>query len=151
MEEKARTILTKVKYATLATASAEGKPWNSPVFCTYDDAWNIYWQSSPESVHSKNIMQSGRVFIVVYDSTSDEGEGVYLQCTALVLSDEAEIRHALYLLGERRGEPYARTDKFQARGPQRIFRATPQAVWVNDADKDEDGDFVRDYRVEVQL
>lgn len=147
--DKAKTILMSVKYATLATVTADGAPWNSPVFCAYDESLNVYWSSTPDAVHSVNIMRNEKVFIVVYNSASDEGEGVYLECSAEVLKGKAEIRRALELLGERRGESFRHIEKFMAPGPQRIFKATPQKIWMNDADKDTDGDFIRDYRVPV--
>lgn len=150
MEEKAKAILERIKYVTLATVGEDGSPWNSPVFFAYDDDFNIYWSSTPGAAHSQNINRTQQTFIVIYDSTSEAGEGVYLQCTASMLEDKSQIERALTLLGNRRGMPFTHSEKFIS-GPQRIFRAMPLQVWMNDADKDADGDFIRDYRLSINL
>jgi hypothetical protein len=74
-DDKARSILDRLYYATLSTVDPNGNPWNSPVYCAY----NVYWGSHVESQHSQNIRANGKVFIVVYDSTVQpgDGEGVY--------------------------------------------------------------------------
>lgn len=140
-----------VVYATLATVDDAGNPWNSPVYYAFDDNLHMYWTSNPSSVHSRNIQKNGKVFIVVYNSKAPagEGQGGYLQCTAQALTMDEEIRTGLLLLGARRGKPFEQIDKFKAAGPQRVFKATPLRCWINDADQDADGDFIRDYLVEV--
>ncbi len=35
------------------------------VFFAYDEQGNIYWSSHPDSVHSQNIADNGRAFIVI--------------------------------------------------------------------------------------
>lgn len=151
--ETARKLLKDIKYATIATADPGGKPWNTPVFCAYDAHSNIYWSSHPGSSHSQNIAASGKVFIVIYNSTAKEGEGVglYIEATAHALTDEVEVRQGLELLGERRGEPFLHPEKFMEDGPQRIYKAVPLTCWINDADQDDDGDFIEDFRVEVAI
>jgi general stress protein 26 len=73
-------ILKNIRYATIATASKDGKPWNSPVAFYMDHELNIYWSSDKNSQHSQNIRANNEVFIVIYDSTVQEaeGEGVYI-------------------------------------------------------------------------
>jgi nitroimidazol reductase NimA-like FMN-containing flavoprotein (pyridoxamine 5'-phosphate oxidase superfamily) len=148
---QARQVLETIQYATVATADSQGNPWNSPVLCAHDDRGRIYWSSHPDSVHSKNIQNSGKVFIVMYNSKAGEGEGLglYIDAVAEVVVDKKEIALALELLGERRGKPFSHPEKFSDNGLQRIYRATPLKWWVNDADQDSDGDFIRDFRIEV--
>lgn len=150
--ETTREILAPIPYATLAT-TADSSPWNTPVFYAHDGDLNIYWSSSPRSVHSANIQTNGKVFMVIYDSTAREGEGVgvYIEASASVVEDEDEIRRALDLLGARRKRRFEHPEKFLGNGPQRIYRATPIRIWTNDADQDADGDFIRDYRVQVDI
>lgn len=144
-------ILENTQYATIATSNAEGKPWNTPVFFAYDEDGCIYWSSHPESVHSKNIAANPRAFIVVYNSKAAEGEGVglYVDSTVEMLIDASRISTALTTLGKRRGRSFEYPEKFIGEGPQRIYKATPQKMWLNNAVKDADGDFIRDYRDEV--
>ena len=79
-----------------------------------------------------------------------EGQGLYLETSVTMLSELDEINNALDLLGKRRGKPFGFVEKFTGNGSQRIYKATPEKMWINDADQDADGDFIRDYRIEVQ-
>ena len=72
-----------------------------------------------------------------------------MNVTAEMVVDKKEIVLALELLGKRRGKPFTHPEKFSGNGAQRIYRATPKRWWVNDADQDDDGDFIRDFRIEV--
>jgi hypothetical protein len=36
-------------------------------------------------------------------------------------------------------------------GPQRIYKAKPLQLWTNDAHQDADGDFVEDFRIEIDI
>lgn len=60
--KRVKKILQTIKYATIATASKNGKPWNSPVAHIYDDQLNIYWFSDKESQHSQNVRKNENVF-----------------------------------------------------------------------------------------
>ncbi len=67
-----------------------------------------------------------------------------------MIEDEQEIKSALSLLGERRNKPFLHSEKFSHEGSQRIYKAVPTKWWINGAAKDEDGDFIKDYRTEVK-
>ena len=144
-------ILENIQYATIATSNMDGKPWNTPVFFAYDKSGCIYWSSHPESMHSKNIAANPGAFIVVYNSNAAEGEGVGLYIDTLVemLDDTSQISVALDMLGKRRGKPFEHPEKFISEGSQRIYKATPQRMWLNNATKDADGDFIKDFREEI--
>ncbi len=146
-------ILDSIQYATIATSDIDGNPWNTPVFCVADQDNNIYWSSHPGSEHSKNITASHKAFIVIYNSKATEGEGVglYVQASASELKSNDEIEFALDLLGARRGKPFLHIEKFLPGGQQRIYKATPIKAWLNDAHQDTDGDFIKDYRITVDI
>lgn len=148
----AEKLLDTIQYATIATSGIGGEPWNTPVFCAHD-GYTIYWSSHPDAVHSKNIANTHKAFIAIYNSKAQEGEGVglYLRAAVRILEGEEEIAHALDLLGKRRGKPFSHPEKFIDGGPQRIYEATPVHAWINDADQDADGDFIKDYRIELEL
>jgi nitroimidazol reductase NimA-like FMN-containing flavoprotein (pyridoxamine 5'-phosphate oxidase superfamily) len=152
-EATARQILKDIQYATLATVSSTGNPWNTPVFYAYDSDGCIYWSSHPQSVHSQNIAQTGKVFIVIYNSKASEGEGVgvYIDAAVEMIENVSEIEDALKLLSERSGNPFEHPEKFVENDSQRLYKATPKSCWINDARKDKDGDFIEDYRVAVNL
>lgn len=125
--ESAVKILTSINHMTLATVCADGSPWNTPVSPTPSKDLVFRWGSNEESVHSQNVRREPRVFVVIYDSTAPDGlgEGVYMQGIAEEL-DEKE-------------------------GSLRMYRFTPQKVWINDEERNEDGSFKRDVRVEIPL
>lgn len=131
MEEKHLTsavkILRELKYMTLATVCADGSPWNSPVAHSPLKELIFYWGSTEDSIHSQNIRRDRRVFVVVYDSTLPEGmgEGVYMRGEAEELDE--------------------------VNGLVRMYRFIPQQIWINDADKDGKGNYLRDFRVELDI
>ncbi len=146
---RAKEILEKVIYATIATASKDGKPWNSPVRYVYDSELNIYWFSDKENQHSKNVRENENVFIVIYDSTVPEGdgEGVYIQAKAYELSNPAEIRAARRI---KKGPYLDAPDDFMGNAIRRVYKAVPEKVWMNDAEV-KNGTFIRDYRIDISL
>lgn len=149
--QRTKEIISKILYITIATASKDGSPWNSPVYSAYDEEYNFFWISSPEAQHSKNIKENNRVFLVIYDSTIAEGtgEGVYIQAKAYELTDEEEITHALqYHYGRKEKSPRPAID-FLGNQPRRIYKAVPEKVWIN-TDKKIESHHV-DGRVEIPL
>lgn len=148
--EKAKKILNNICYATLATVSADGQPWNSPVYCAYDESYNIYWGSHIDSQHTKNIRSNGKAFIVVYDSTIEPGlgEGVYIQAECIELTDEAEIAVAHKLIQDRRPSPYWKLEEVQPDKPVHLFKAIPQKIWMN-GEGQKNGQYI-DIRVEAE-
>jgi len=152
MEEKAKDILQKILYITIATSTKDGKPWNSPVYSAFDEDYNFYWASDYNGQHSKNIKENPNIFLVIYDSTASEGtgEGVYVQAKAYELSDENEILHALEVLDKRVGKTKERNAKvFLGDYPRRVYKAVPEIFWMN-GDGDVNGNYI-DIRMEVKL
>lgn len=148
-QRRAAEIIRQVQYATLATVTPEGTPWNSPVKHEYDSDLNIFWFSDKEGQHSKNVRANGKVFIVIYDSTvpEGEGEGVYIQAEVTELNDPDEISYARRI---KKGPDKDSPDDFMGDAIRRVYKATPQSVWMNDSDEKE-GIFIRDYRVVIDL
>jgi len=70
LQLRARDVVRAIPYLTLATTCEDGSSWNSPVFTAYDASGTFYWESSPQSVHSRNVARTGRAFAVIYDSSS---------------------------------------------------------------------------------
>lgn len=151
--KKAKEIIEKIIYITIATASKNGIPWNSPVYSAFDKDYNFYWASDQNGQHSKNIAENNSVFLVIYDSTAPEGtgEGVYIQAKAHILRDEEEIQKALACLYQRKGQdPHKReVVEFLGDYPRRVYKAVPEKVWIN-GDGDVKGNYI-DIRIEVKL
>ncbi len=135
--EKARKIISDILYITLATSSKDGVPWNSPVYSAYDENYNFFWVSSPESKHSKNIEANNRVAIVIYNSTDPEGtgEGVYILAKGYELSEQDEIGKALKLLYGRKNKPVKPIANFTGDSPRRVYKAVPEKFWMNETEK----------------
>lgn len=149
-DTRARGILSKVIYATLATATPDGAPWNSPVRFHRDPVGNLYWFSARDAQHSRNIAANPRVFIVVFDSTIGEGDGVgvYIEATATECTDPADVAAAL---AAQSGAWILDEAQVSGDAPNRFYRATPVQTWINDEETDGDGNYVRDIRVAVSL
>lgn len=147
--DQAMTILKTIIYATVATASKEGIPWNTPVAHQFDADLNIYWFSDKEGQHSINVRDNANVFIVIYDSTVPEGEGcgVYFQAKAYEVNDPEEIRKARRI---KKGPDMDAPDDFMGAAVRRVYKAIPNRVWMNDAEITS-GRFIRDYRVELPI
>ena len=149
--EKAKAIIAKIMYITIATVSKDGKPWNTPVYSAYDEKFNFFWVSWKENEHSKNIHNSSDVFLVIYDSTMPEGtgEGVYVEAKAYELNDQKEIEHALKYLYSRKSKIPRKAEEFLGDYPRRVYKAISEKFWLN-TDGDINGNYV-DKRVEVDF
>jgi uncharacterized protein YhbP (UPF0306 family) len=154
LEKKAKEIIEKIKYVTIATVSKDGNPWNSPVYSAFDENYNFFWASDQNGQHSKNIEENNNVFLVIYDSTVLEGtgRGVYIKAKAYKLESDEDIRYALrYLDGRvnKKKDPTTRVAEFQNEMPRRVYKAVLEKVWMND-DGEINGHFI-DKRVEIKL
>lgn len=148
---QAKEIIEKIIYITIATVCEDGMPWNTPVYASYDEQYNFFWISTQDSQHSKNIAHSSQVFLVIYDSTVQEGtgRGVYVKARAAELTDEDEITHALkYHYGRKNKSPRPVTD-FMGPASRRVYKAIPEMFWIN-TDEKVDGHHI-DSRVKLDL
>lgn len=150
---QAKDIISKVIYMAVATTSKDNKPWNSPIYFSYDHNYNLYFRSGKDSQHSINIRENNNVFIVIYDSSVEwgEGMGVYIQAKVYELTDEKEIDYALDLLYKRESKYQSKQQarEFLRDNPRRVYKAIPGKVWINQ-ESEINGKFV-DSRVEVDL
>lgn len=149
--QRAKEIIFKIAYITIASVSEDNQPWNTPVFTAYDQNYNFYWGSYRNSQHSKNIRARKEVFLVMYDSTVSpgSGEGVYIKAVAEELEDPQEIVFALKLLRDRHIVPYWRIEQVQGGAPIRLYKATPEKFWMN-GESSVDGNYI-DTRVEIKM
>lgn len=149
--QKARQIISTIRYVAIATADEHGQPWNTPVAAFYfDNDSTLYWASWQENQHSKNIRTNPKVFVVAYDSTPADGRptaGVYMRAEAHELTDRQEVLAAAQVFKD---DPFNPSDGTQYLGdfPRRIYKAVPQEIWLNDDDQMQ-GNFV-DKRIKAE-
>lgn len=124
----ARAIIDRNLYMVLATVSADGAPWASPVFYSTEDGRDLYWVSSPEVTHSRNIAHEPRIGIVLHDSRAPVGTAsplaLYLKATAEELRGE-EALEGLRVIPRpagRGGRPLA-PEEIRPPAPWRVYRA----------------------------
>jgi nitroimidazol reductase NimA-like FMN-containing flavoprotein (pyridoxamine 5'-phosphate oxidase superfamily) len=95
LEAKVRSVIDDNVYMVLGTADETGRPWAAPVFYVADAYRELYWISSPEVTHSRQLARRPEVGIVIFDSRAPLGQGneraVYLAATAAeVAPDDLE-------------------------------------------------------------
>ena len=98
----AHRILDDILYMVLATADEAGRPWASPVYFAHSGYTELFWVSSPEATHSRNIAVRPQVSIVVFDSTVPVGSGqvVYMEAEAGEVPDE-ELERGIAIFSRR--------------------------------------------------
>ncbi|WP_066364879.1 pyridoxamine 5'-phosphate oxidase family protein [Herbidospora mongoliensis] len=97
MWEMVPRLLADSRYLVLATADHQGLPWATPVFFAPHDEDRLYWVSSPDSRHSRNLAERPDVAITVFDSHAPVGgaEALYLEATAGPADDPVAALAAL--------------------------------------------------------
>jgi nitroimidazol reductase NimA-like FMN-containing flavoprotein (pyridoxamine 5'-phosphate oxidase superfamily) len=129
---RAREIIEKVRYITVATVTPDGRPWGTPVFAAYDDRYNFYWKSMADAVHSRNIRENPNIYFTIYDSTAAPGAGSGVYCTAQAaeLSEISEIEKAIMLVYERKHSISRTVGEFLNDSPARMYIARPEKFWL---------------------
>ena len=143
LDAVARSILDANHYMTLGTADADGHPWVSPVFFAAERYHDLYWMSSPEATHSRNLAVRPELSIVAFDSQAPVGTGqaVYMAATAADLSG-ADLEHGLQVYpgeaGRRAGARAVTSEDVLAPARYRLYRARVTSHWVLDPDASPD-------------
>ena len=92
LEAIVRSVIDDNVYMVLGTADQTGRPSAAPVFYVADAYRELYWISSPEVTHSRQLARRPEVGIVIFDSRAPVGLGneraVYLAATAAEVAPE---------------------------------------------------------------
>ena len=123
----AHRIMDTILYMVLATADESGRPWASPVYFAHAGYAELFWVSSPEATHSRNIAVRPEVSIVVFDSTVPvgTGQGVYMTAVAAETSGE-ELERGIEIFSRRSLETGGQAwtaDDVQGTTGLRLYRA----------------------------
>ena len=143
-----RHVLETIEHATIATVSAEGQPWNTPVYFARDHS-AVYWTSRSDAQHSINIRHNGHAFLVIYDSGEEDASGaaVYLDARVAELTDEPAVDRALTRIYRRRRKMPPPLSTFIEPSVHRVYCATVRRTWTNVVHTV--GDCTWDERVEI--
>ena len=143
-------LLDRIEHATIATVSADGRPWNTPVYFARDRDF-LYWSSRRDAEHSTNIRHNGLAFVVIFDSSRDDasGAGVDIEATAIELANQSDIQGALERIYRRRQKPMPPVSQFSSGATHAVYHAQAVRVWSNVLDTS--SEIPWDERVEISL
>lgn len=134
LDVMARRVLDGNRYLVLATVEDDGRPRLSPVFFTPARYRDLYWVSSPDAQHSRNLRARPEVQVVVFDSSTEPGssEAVYIAATAReVPADELPEVLGEAFHPETRGARAFSADELSGDGDLRLYVATATAYDVH--------------------
>jgi nitroimidazol reductase NimA-like FMN-containing flavoprotein (pyridoxamine 5'-phosphate oxidase superfamily) len=122
----AEDLIDTTRYMVLGTVDPDGRPRVSPVYFAPDGYDVIYWISSPESHHSRNVAERPDVSLVVFDSTAQIGAGraVYMVARAEQIPEQELDRHVDVACRARFPEqqPFP-VERLRPPAPLRLYRA----------------------------
>lgn len=154
--EKVKYLIENNTTMIIATANADGKPWISPVFFSYDDQFNLYWVSDKKAQHSASVRTRPQVGIVIVGAIPPEDypDAAYFDAEAIELNNETDIKQGMTALAKRH-----QADKFVIKTPAdasgdacwRIYKATYKEVSKREDDVDHDTGQAITVRMPVKL
>lgn len=149
LTQRAKDIIEKNQYLTIASVSPEGEVWASALCYAFDDKYNFYWVSLPSSRHQRNIQYNPRIVFTIFDSRQSWGEGIGLQIEATVeqvASPELLLQASSVFFS--RKYPYGQKNLLSAYGnglkallkdkTYTFYKGIPTKVWFPDPDADID-------------
>ncbi|GAB0174592.1 MAG: hypothetical protein HHAS10_04710 [Candidatus Altimarinota bacterium] len=77
-------LLKNEKYLSLATSTAFGQPWATPLCFVYEDANRLYFISQNESLHALHIAANPHVAFSIFNTRQPLGTSFGSQGTGLV-------------------------------------------------------------------
>lgn len=133
LKERIQQYLSEAKMMQLATASKDGKPWVCNVWFAADDQMNLYWISSTDRRHSRELAANNHVAIsicLVRDPSESEKGALQIEGTAEKLTNASEIARALKLYVSRGIFSLSQVKSFMADmvHPHVFYRAKPTTI-----------------------
>ena len=129
----ARTIVDTNRFMTLATADESGSPWASPVWYAPADYRELYWVSSPDARHSRNLAQRPQLAIVIFDSHEPGGwKALYMSAVAEQLTDVDGGIEVFSRRSAEQGLPLWTRDDVLSPARHRLYRAAVSEHFVLD-------------------
>ena len=122
------------KHKLMFIATQGNHPWIAAVYYTFDNDLNLYFLSSPETLHVKQIEKNPEVAVAISDSNqklTDLKKGLQIYGKVKQISDLNKIKHAVNLwkksLGYKGSEiSYENMINKVIKG--RMFKITPKKI-----------------------
>jgi pyridoxine/pyridoxamine 5'-phosphate oxidase len=150
----ARSLIDANRYMALGTVDPDGRPRVSPVYYAPDGYHLVYWFSSPEAQHSRNIAERPDISSVIFDSTAEIGAGqaVYLKARAEQVPDD-ELEQCVAVASRPRfpGLVAFGADDLRPPAPLRLYRARVVEHSIHIPGRDPDYGRGIDHRMTVTL
>lgn len=150
---KARELLQTTRHAAMATVNNDGTPHNTPFFFIYSPQFTkIYWGSHTKSQHSQNILRTGQVFIVIYDSKYAKLGGLYIQAEKGHILEGDELEEGLRIhnqFREKEGKKPLEKSYYTGNSPQKMWSVDIAHIWILQEQRDENGRIIEETRKEM--
>jgi pyridoxine/pyridoxamine 5'-phosphate oxidase len=133
LDAHARALMDANLYVTLGTADAQGTPWAAPVCFATADYAELFWVSTLDAQHSRNLAERPQLSGVIFDSTvpAYHGRAVYLSGTAEELTGRDLDRGVeIFRVDPNRGGTTVSVEDVSAPSEYRLYRATVSEAFV---------------------
>jgi hypothetical protein len=152
--ELAKKLLRTVRHAAFATVNEDGIPHNSPLMLMYNEnLTRLYIGSYSESLHTRNLIRTGRAFVTLFDSFTKGQGGVYITGVNAHECEGDELIGALRIYNDFRARYRSRPIDvrfYQAAKPaQRMYSIDIAKIEIYHVVRGEEGFIVKESRVEV--
>lgn len=156
--DRAKEILLTARHAAMATVNAEGSPHNTPFRFLHDkELKHIYWGSHPDSKHSRNVMRTGQIFVVLYDLRKSGGLYIEADNVRVLQRHEPEMKRAIKIHNSEykkvEGRPPIPVDYYcddNKQSTQRLYCADIKRLWIPVSKRDSKDLIIRDSRYEIK-
>jgi nitroimidazol reductase NimA-like FMN-containing flavoprotein (pyridoxamine 5'-phosphate oxidase superfamily) len=152
LADLARKQLAANRFMVLGTVDPSGRPRVSPVWFSMVAHRDLYWLSSEEAHHSRNIAKRPDVSVVVLDTRADPhtGQAVYLEATAARVPDD-QLEDACAAAFAEVDDDLSFTPETLAEQPFVLYRARVTSAEVHVRGRDFGDGTGSDQRVPVDL
>ncbi len=128
-----KEFLGQHQLMTLAT-SGHDHPWIAVVYYTFDQDLNLYFLSSPETLHCRHLVHNKQVAISISDSrqkVSDKKKGLQIYGLADQVSRADKIKHVLKMWKRAIGvkDPQLSYENMMGKViKSKIYKVTPKKI-----------------------
>lgn len=151
----AQKLLKTVRHAAYATINEDNTPHNSPLKFIYnEDLTKLYIGTYSEALHTKNLVRTGKAFVVIYDSFVKGQGGIYITGVNAHECEGEELVEALRVHNHVRtkegGAPIDISYYQAAKPSQRMYSIDIAKIEVYSVMRDKDGLIASEARIKVE-